>query len=108
MKISTQSFFIVLQSLLTYLGYIYLFKLCHLKMKTANKQLEASLLLILMKVKVKVKSLSLVRLFATLWTVGHQAPESTRFPKQEYWSGLPFRSPGNLSNPEIKLVSPAL
>ena len=48
MKISTQSFFIVLQSLLTYLGYIYLFKLCHLKMKTANKQLEASLLLILL------------------------------------------------------------
>ena len=77
-------------------------------MKTANKQLEASLLLILMKVKVKVKSLSLVRLFATLWTVGHQAPESTRFPKQEYWSGLPFRSPGNLPNPEIKPGSPAL
>ena len=48
MKISTQSFFIILQSLLTYLGYIYLFKLCHLKMKTANKPLEASLLLILL------------------------------------------------------------
>lgn len=44
MKISTQSFFIVPQSL----DYIYLFKLCHLKMKIANKQLEASLLLILL------------------------------------------------------------
>lgn len=48
MKISAQSFFIVSQSLLTYLDYIYLFKLCHLKMKIANKQLEASLFLILL------------------------------------------------------------
>ena len=93
MKISTQSFFIVLQSLLTYLGYIYLFKLCHLKMKTANKQLEASLLLILMKVKVKVKSLSLVRLFATPWTVAYQAPPSMGFSRQEHWSRFPFPSP---------------
>ena len=37
-----------------------------------------------------VKSLSRVRLFATLWTVAHQAPQSMGFSRQEYWSGLPF------------------
>ena len=37
-----------------------------------------------------VKSLSCVRLFATLWTVAHQAPLSMGFSRQEYWSGLPF------------------
>ena len=41
--------------------------------------------------KVKVKSLSRVRLFVTLWTVAHQAPLSMGFPRQEYWSGLPFQ-----------------
>ena len=39
-----------------------------------------------MKAKVKVKSLSHVRLFATLWTVAHQAPPSMGFPRQKYWS----------------------
>ena len=43
-------------------------------------------------VKVKVKSLSRVRLFATPWTVAHQAPPSMGFSRQEYWSGLPFPS----------------
>ena len=43
--------------------------------------------------KVKVKSLSHVRLFATQWTVAHQAPPSMGFSRQEYWSGLPFPSP---------------
>ena len=43
--------------------------------------------------KVKVESLSHVRLFATLWTVAHQAPQSMEFFRQEYWSGLPFPSP---------------
>ena len=42
----------------------------------------------------KVKSLSRVRLFATSWTVAHQAPPSREFSRQEYWSGLPFPSPG--------------
>ena len=42
--------------------------------------------------KVKVKSLSCVRLFATPWTVAHQAPPSMGFSRQEYWSGLPFPS----------------
>ena len=44
----------------------------------------------------KVKSLSHVRLFATPWTVAHQAPPSMGFSRQEYWSGLPFPSPGSL------------
>ena len=58
--------------------------------------------------KVKVKSLSRVRLFATPWTVGHQAPLSTGFPRQEYWSGLPFPPPGDLPDPGIKPSSPEL
>ena len=44
----------------------------------------------------------------TLWTVAHQAPPSMGFSRQEYWSGLPFPSPGDLSNPGIKPGSPAL
>ena len=62
----------------------------------------------IMKVKVKVKSLSRVRLFATPWTVAHQAPPSRGFSRQEYWSGLPFPSPGDLPNPGIEPRSPAL
>ena len=59
-------------------------------------------------VKVKVKSLSRVRLFATPWTIAHQAPPSMGFSRQEYWSGLPFPSPGDLPNPGVKPGSPAL
>ena len=44
----------------------------------------------------KVKSLSRVRLFATPWTVAYEAPPSMGFSRQEYWSGLPFPSPGPL------------
>ena len=51
--------------------------------------------------------LSHVWLFATLWTVTCQAPLSMGFSRQEYWSGLPFPSPGDLPNPEIELVSAA-
>ena len=57
---------------------------------------------------VKVKSLSCVRLFVTPWTAGHQAPLSMGFSRQEYWSGLPFPSPGDLPNPGIEPKSPAL
>ena len=46
--------------------------------------------------------------FVTPWTVAHQAPLSMEFPKQEYWSGFPFSSPGDLPDPGIKAVSPAL
>ena len=58
--------------------------------------------------KVKVKSLSCVRLFATPWTVAYKAPPPMGFSRQEYWSGLPFSSPGDLPNPGIELGSPAL
>ena len=58
--------------------------------------------------KLKVKSLSPVRLFVTLWTVAHQAPLSMGFSRQEYWNGLPFSPPGDLSDPGIELRSPAL
>ena len=52
--------------------------------------------------KPPVKLLSCVQLFATPWTVAHQAPPSMEFSRQEYWSGLPFPSPGDLPNPGIK------
>ena len=56
----------------------------------------------------KVKSLSRVRLFETPWTVAYQAPPSMEFSRQEYWSGLPFPSPGDLPDPGIEPGSPAL
>ena len=43
----------------------------------------------------------------TTWTVARQAPLSTGFPRQEYWSELLFPPPGDLSDSEIELVSPA-
>ena len=58
--------------------------------------------------KVKGKSLSHVRLFATPWTEAYQAPPSMGFSRQECWSGLPFPSPGDLSDPGIEPGSPAL
>ena len=48
---------------------------------------------------------SCVQLFVNPWTVACQAPLSIEFSKQVDWSGLPFPSPGILSNPGIKLVS---
>ena len=42
---------------------------------------------------------------ATPWTVAHQAPLSIEFPKQEYWHGLPFPPPGDLSDPRIESAS---
>ena len=52
------------------------------------------------------QSLSLVQLFVTPWTVAYQAPLSMEFSRQEYWSGLPFASPGDLPDPMIKPTSP--
>ena len=63
---------------------------------------------LLLVAKVKVKSLSRVRLFATPWTVAYQAPQSMGFSRQEYWSGLPFPSPGDLLDPGIESWSPTL
>ena len=56
----------------------------------------------------KCYSLSRIRLFATPWTVAHQAPLSLRFSRQGCWSGLPFPSPGDLPYPGIEPGSPAL
>ena len=57
---------------------------------------------------VAVKLLSHVQLFATLWTAAHQAPLSMGFPKQEYSGGSPFPPPGDLPDPGIKPMCPAL
>ena len=53
-------------------------------------------------------SLSLAQLFVTPWTVVYQAPPSMGFSRQDYWSGLPFPSPGDLPDPEIEPGSSAL
>ena len=54
------------------------------------------------------KLLPHARLFATLWTVARQAPLSVGFSRQEYWSGLPFPSPGHLLDSGNEPVSPVL
>ena len=58
--------------------------------------------------KVKVKSLSHVWLAVILWTVACKASPSVGFSRQEYWSGLPFPSPGDLPDPGIEPGAPAL
>ena len=55
-----------------------------------------------------MKSLSRVRLFVTPWTVTCQVPPSMGFSRPEYWSGLPFPSPGDLPDPRIEPRSPTL
>ena len=56
--------------------------------------------------KPKVKLLNCVRLFETPWTVAYQTSPSMGFSRQEYQSGLPFPSPGDLPNPGIEPRSP--
>ena len=56
----------------------------------------------------QVKLLSSVQLFAVPWTVAYQAPLSMEFSSQEYWSGFPFPSLGDLPDPGIEPRSPAL
>ena len=56
----------------------------------------------------KSESLSHARLCATPWTVARQAPLSMGSSREEYWSGLPFPSPGDLPNPGSEPGSPAL
>ena len=51
---------------------------------------------------------SVVRLFAIPWIVAYQSPQSMEFSRQEYWSGLPFPSPGDLPNPGIEPWSLAM
>ena len=57
--------------------------------------------------KVSVCVLSRVRLFAIPWTVAGRAPLSMEFSRQEYWSGLPFPSLGELPDPGIEPTPPA-
>ena len=56
----------------------------------------------------KVKAFSCVQLFVTPWTVAYQAPPSMVFSSQEYWSGLPFPSLGDLPDPGIEPGLPVL
>ena len=56
----------------------------------------------------KVKSLSCVQLFATPWTIAYHAPSSMGFSRQEYWSGLPFPSPGDLPLDRTQGLNPGL
>ena len=66
------------------------------------------LCIIFLCIYVHTQSLSHVQLFVTPWTIAHQAPLSMGFPRQEYWRGLPFPSPGDLPNPGSEPSSPAL
>ena len=52
--------------------------------------------------------LSCVQLSGIPWTVAHHVPLSVGFSRQEHWSGLPFPPPGDLPDPGIKPMSPAL
>ena len=67
---------------------------------------QNSLVFILMKGRKKVL-VTQSCFFVISWTVGHQVPLSMEFSRQEYWSGLPFPSPGDLSDPGIKPRSTA-
>ena len=58
--------------------------------------------------RVQAQSLSHVQPFVTPWTIACQAPLAMGFSRQEYWSGQPFPSPGDLPDPGIQPVSPAL
>ena len=86
------------------------------KQRRMRISMEKCLMFILKKMQTSLtnkrvwtwKSLSRVQLFATPWTVAHQAPLSMEFSRAEYWSGLPFPSPGDLPNPGIKPKSPTL
>ena len=55
-----------------------------------------------------LNSFSCVQLFETPWTLADQALLSMGFSRQEYWSGLPCPSPGDLPDPGIKPMFPAL
>ena len=72
------------------------------------RDLAAANILWILIMRSEVKSFSRVQLFVTRWTVAYRAPPSVGFSRQEYWSGLPFTSPGELPDPGIEPGSPAL
>ena len=92
-------------------GYSFdIFHCCHLLLKNVFSSVEFAVGYSLTCMFI-VCMLSYVQLFVTPWTAAHQAPLSMELSRQEYWSGLPCPSPGDLSNPGIKPavpVSPAL
>ena len=71
-------------------------------------QIETLQITLLNGVAAAAQLLSHIQLFATLWTVAHQAPLSLGSSGQEYWRGSPFPSPGDLPDPGIKPGSLAL
>ena len=75
---------------------------------TLMAESEEALKSLLMKVKQVKWSGSVVSNSATTWSVAYQVPPPMGFSRQEYWSGLPFPSPGDLPSPGIKPRSPAL
>ena len=74
-----------------------------------NPQMPVTLLTVYSKVDMTsvLGRLSGIQLFVTQWTVARQAPLSTGFSKQEYWSGLPCPLPGDLPDPRIEPMSPS-
>ena len=84
-------------------------KLSHLLARSREKQqLHGDIVRVQLHRLTPLCCLVVSHSFTTPWTVAHQAPLSMQFSRQEYWSRLPFPSPGNLSNPGIKPMLPAL
>ena len=73
--------------------------MCHLDLNKAGRKKRNCYIYIFAFV---VQLLGCVQIFVALWSVAHQIPLFMDFPRQEYWSGLLFPSPGDLSHPEIK------
>ena len=76
--------------------------------KRCAKEFETRTFTMKKQLYIGVCTLSYVQLFMTPWTVAFQAPLSMEFSRQEEWNGLPFPTPGNLPNPGIKPIYPAL
>ena len=90
--------------------HVYRIYLQDIHMEPKNRREYTKILMELIRAWV-LNRFSRIRVFATLWTVARQALLYMEFSRQEYWSGLPFPSPGDLWDPEIKpmsLPSPAL
>ena len=74
--------------------------------KALWKSYNSELLFLGEVTEMSAQALSPIQLLATPWTIAHKPPLSMGFPKQEYWSGLPFPPPGDLPNPGIEPKSP--
>ena len=76
-----------------------------IKMMEGGKSRKIKIMVSMKCVCCMLSHISRVQLCVTLWTVARQAPQSMGFSKQENWSGLPFPSPGDLSDSEIEPMS---